>query len=168
MKSYRFLFDPQTGLYQGIAREPFPDNCCETPPFFSYGFKTCWNFENSWHLVREEEFYKAVSVQDVLRDYDYASLERISHLSLRVISRIEMLQDSVGREIIHSRRRESDHTDWILKEIKRQNEDIVDIKKGLVVLASSLDKIDGHIDRLGDIKTASRLFWRSLIRFLTR
>ena len=67
---FKFLFDPQNGNYQGIAREPFPENSTYVQPHFSAGFKTCWDFKGRWKLVKEEEFFKQVNVQDVLRTYD--------------------------------------------------------------------------------------------------
>ena len=68
--NYRFIFDAQNGSYQGIAREPFPENSTYVQPHFSAGYKTCWDFSGRWKLVKEEEFFKQVNVQDVLRDYE--------------------------------------------------------------------------------------------------
>ena len=68
--NYRFIFDPQNGSYQGVARSPFPENCTPVQPHFSVGYKTCWDFSNRWKLVKESEFFEQVRVQDVLRAYD--------------------------------------------------------------------------------------------------
>lgn len=70
MKKYKFLFDPQNGSYMGLVREPFPDNSTTVRPHFSFGYKTCWDFQGRWKLVKEEEFFKQVNVQDVLKEYE--------------------------------------------------------------------------------------------------
>lgn len=70
MRAYRFLFDQQTGQYKGLVRAPFPENCTDIEPHFSFGFKTCWDFHGEWKLVAEEKFFEQVLVQDVLKDYD--------------------------------------------------------------------------------------------------
>ena len=73
--NFRFLFNPQNGLYQGIVRGSSPDNSTTVRPHFSVGYKTCWDFQGRWKLVREDEFFEHVYVQDILRDYD-RSLKR--------------------------------------------------------------------------------------------
>ena len=70
MKKYKFLYDPQSGAYMGLVRGDFPDNSTHVQPHFSWGHKTCWDFNGRWVLVREEKFFESLSRADVLRDYD--------------------------------------------------------------------------------------------------
>lgn len=85
MKNYKFLFDSQNGSYQGIVRAPFPENSTYVQPHFSVGYKTCWDFAGKWKLVKDEEFFKQIQVQDVLRDYD-RDLERQCQSITKTIS----------------------------------------------------------------------------------
>lgn len=88
---FKFLFDPQTGSYQGIAREPYPENSTFVQPHFSAGFKTCWDFKGRWKLVKEEEFFKQVNVQDVLRDYEIDLDSKHKELILVIENRFDAL-----------------------------------------------------------------------------
>jgi len=70
MKAYRFLFDSKTGVYQGIVREPFPENCTDIEPFFNYDCKTVFDFSvGSWKLVNRLDYWESISRSEMVNDY---------------------------------------------------------------------------------------------------
>lgn len=137
MLSFKFLFDPQTGSYQGIARAPFPDNCTHIRPHFSSGYKTCWDFQGRWKLIKEEEFFSHVNVQDVMRDYDKELVRETSKLEQRIFS----LHEKTMR--IHS-----EHVRAEIAEHQRTR---------MILIDDSYDRHESLKHRIGDLEA---LMWR--------
>lgn len=154
MICFKFLFDPQSGSYQGIVREPYPDNSTYVQPHFSVGYKTCWDFSGKWKLVKEEEFFKQVLVQDVLKEYNVDLRQQCQSIT-NTISILSNKQMKEFYDVSRSNILEHQRTRSVLSEQYFYQRE--ELKRHLEGLQRDLIIVQERIENIFDILTLGPL-----------